>query len=659
MVDAQPQGQAQKLAPPKWLDDEGKDLFMDLEGDDNIFGDNACEVREKLLKKMAGKGEKDAADHRARVLLGLGLCEFKKGDYGISKRRLDSCVSEMNVPSDDYMLQNQQIAHIGLIKQAAGLMAKQDITQATTALRRCREILDRNLKKIIKIVHKQIPAGQAPPLDILLEEVAANGKSGQFLPMLLPQVPVLKQDLAFAEVVDSSLDALDRRIAGVEPSLKDKRLRLESKGKAGSLLYVRALPMEATVPAGQSAVAKELEASGAIKAFVEEAAAMEKGASLIKRTKPGSGCKEDKGTPKTCKALQSIGDISSNGFGETRIAVVKAGKKLQLDSCTTNANIGILVAAKDGATVKVAGADSPIELPAGEPVVVDFCREAALEAAATTPVLFAQAWHPEYAAVERTTEIRARAKSFGLSEDEVKAAVKVVNDNAKKSWEKTAKLWREDSGVHIAITKAFQQEIEDKKRKEEEAAEARRREEEAGDEERQKALDALEKKREAKRKAAQEAEEKRKRRQKQLEEERAQRDPWLNLPEVVGAEKKVEELKEARRDANAKLEFDLSTQLTKDIAAAERAYKKAVKTSRKAWKKHGGPPPASSGGDGESAGVSEAAAKGGDELKSLKAQLSDIKAKKAEAAKEENFEQAKALKKEQQAVEAKIKKLEL
>jgi len=73
-----------------------------------------------------------------------------------------------------------------------------------------------------------------------------------------------------------------------------------------------------------------------------------------------------------------------------------------------------------------------------------------------------------------------------------------------------------------------------------------------------------------------------------MEEERAKRDPWLSAPEVLEAEKQLEELKEARRDANAKLEFDLSTQLTKDISAAERHIKKVIKKAKKAYKKNGG-----------------------------------------------------------------------
>merc|ERR1712100_521089 len=118
--------------------------------------------------------------------------------------------------------------------------------------------------------------------------------------------------------------------------------------------------------------------------------------------------------------------------------------------------------------------------------------------------------------------------------------------------------------------------------------EAKRKEDEANDEDRKKNLEELERKRAEKKKKEQEAEEKRKARKKQLEEERANRDPWLNAPEVVEAEKKLNDLKEARRDANAKLEFDLTAQLTKDISAAERHLKKVTKAAKKAFKKGGG-----------------------------------------------------------------------
>merc|ERR1719261_1760805 len=63
------------------------------------------------------------------------------------------------------------------------------------------------------------------------------------------------------------------------------------------------------------------------------------------------------------------------------------------------------------------------------------------------------------------------------------------------------------------------------------------------------------------------------------------KDPWLKFAEVQEAEKKLEDLKDERRDANAKLEFDLSTSLTKEISAQERLVKRTIKKAKKAHKK--------------------------------------------------------------------------
>lgn len=254
--------------------------------------------------------------------------------------------------------------------------------------------------------------------------------------------------------------------------------------------------------------------------------------------------------------------------------------------------------------------------------------------------------------MERTTELRARAKSFGLSDDALKAVTKMVNDAAKKSWEKTNALWRKAEG-HIAIKSAFDSEEEVKMRKAEEAKDAQRKEDEANDEERKKKIAELERKRAEKRKKEEDAEKARIARKKQMEEERLQRDPWLNDPSVVEVEKSIEEMKEARRDANAKLEFDLSTQLTKDISTAERKLKKAIKAAKKAYKKTGKVP------QKKEEAAEKAEAGESSELKELKAKLQDVSKRKAEAAEAENFKEAKKLKAEQKDLEEQIKKLEL
>merc|ERR1712136_203827 len=134
----------------------------------------------------------------------------------------------------------------------------------------------------------------------------------------------------------------------------------------------------------------------------------------------------------------------------------------------------------------------------------------------------------------------------------------------------------------------------------------------------------LERKRAEKRKAEELAEAKRLEHKRKLEMERANRDPWLNSPEVSAADQK-----EARRDANAKLEFDLSTQLTKDISAAERQVKKVIKQAKKAYKKAGKEPQ----GDGVQQPVNDHA----EELAKLKAELEEVSKKKVAAADAEEY----------------------
>lgn len=359
---------------------------------------------------------------------------------------------------------------------------------------------------------------------------------------------------------------------------------------------------------------------------------------------------------KTCKALDKVADIKSNGFGETKVVIVKAGKKQQLETCTTNANVGILVAAKAGVKLTIGGAE-PVDLAEGEPLVIDFCQESSLEASAQIPVLFAQAWHPEFAAIERTSELRDRAKNFGLSDDELKATTKIVNDHAKKNFEKNAKQWRTDNVLLNEIKDSLSTAAQEQKKAAEEAAEAKRKEDEGNDEERKKNLEKLEEKRLAKKKRAEDLEKKRKERAKQLELERLNRDPWLNAPEVVEAQEKLNDLKEQRRDANAKLEFDLSTSLTKEISNQERKLKRVTKAEKKEHKKKTGDAGADGGKEKKAEAKKEE--KAGETVESIKKKLEEIKKKKAEAAEKEDFGEAKKLKETQKELEEKLKKLEL
>merc|ERR1712232_511960 len=157
---------------------------------------------------------------------------------------------------------------------------------------------------------------------------------------------------------------------------------------------------------------------------------------------------------KTCEALRTIADLSSNPFGETRSLPLEAGKKHTLGKCKTNANIGILAAVKFGVTVSVAGAQSTV-LKVGEPFVVDFCREVSVVSTSATSLFFAQAWHPEFAGVERTTEIRARASGLDLTADEVTVMTDTVNKFSKTGWEAASMRWRQESALQTSLTAAL------------------------------------------------------------------------------------------------------------------------------------------------------------------------------------------------------------
>merc|ERR1712190_649040 len=134
------------------------------------------------------------------------------------------------------------------------------------------------------------------------------------------------------------------------------------------------------------------------------------------------------------------------------------------------------------------------------------------------------------------------------------------------------------------------------------------------------------------------------------------KDPWLADPEVVEAKRALEELKEERRDANAKLEFDVTKQLTKDINTQERKVKSAIKKAKKAYKKNGKVDSAKQADSKEKASDD---GKGGvaKELAAAEKKLDEIKKKKQKAADDENFKLAKQLKKEQADLEKEINAL--
>merc|ERR1712203_193082 len=107
----------------------------------------------------------------------------------------------------------------------------------------------------------------------------------------------------------------------------------------------------------------------------------------------------------------------------------------------TNANILVLLPLDDAVRLTVADS-KPKALVANTPVVVDHCLPVSLIADEGAAVLSAQVWHPEFATIERTTEVRDRASKRGLKDDEVKELTKQINAHGKKGWEKVMKQWQ-------------------------------------------------------------------------------------------------------------------------------------------------------------------------------------------------------------------------
>ena len=97
----------------------------------------------------------------------------------------------------------------------------------------------------------------------------------------------------------------------MDPMQKKKKLRLDvSKGasKTGTMLYVRSIFTAPILSTESLAVAKQMVDTGVAKAVTSSS--LEKSATLLKRTKAGSGCKDS--AQQICEKLSKIAD-SWNG----------------------------------------------------------------------------------------------------------------------------------------------------------------------------------------------------------------------------------------------------------------------------------------------------------------------------------------------------------
>jgi len=650
-----PRVEAQGL--PSGFPDAAKDLWGELhdvvaEGTSAFVAPETCDLRLKLFKELAKASSKEAPQVKAMILREIGLCDLHNEKYDQAKKRFVSAISEFNVPSEEMLMKDKKSVTFVLLRDAAVFIEKGEASKAATALRRFKAIEVREKQDFLNSFAKQ---NKIPPeaMEKVLQDLKAEKGKGEQAQNAKQVIKIINQIDGESELADTLVNRIEEAFRGDDSAAKDKASRLRNSLSG---------PFAGGVATNPTAPGEDLAASSTILINADkivkevEAAKPEKHLTLIKRTKDGSGCKT---LPETCGILKELTDIRTNGFGETRLLSLKAGKPQTLDSCETNANVALLIPIDVAVSVTVGGETEEVEPLSA--IVVDHCLPGNVLAEQPAKVLWAQAWHPQYASLERTTEIRSRGKKWGLSEDEIKEVTKLVNNAAKKEWESAVSVWLEGAAAQTAHER-WAAKMEATKEAAEEAKRAKEESDMAADEERKRGLEALEKKREAKKAEEEAKEKKRKELEQRRRDEEAKKDPWLRDPVVIAAKEKLEELKEARRDANAKLEFDLTTSLTKEISAQERAVEKLIKKAKKAHKKGktlADEKPSSKGSEAESDESATSGSGGEDEVAKLKAELKEVEAAKAKAAAAEDFAEAKKLKKRQTELTEKLNKLEL
>merc|ERR1719210_104651 len=185
---------------PSWLPEEMKDKLNELDtsaSNDGLLAAEPCRLRLDLLKSLSTVGNPQAGQIRASVLTELGFCELKGGKFAKAYTRFESCISELNAPNEDVLMQNLQTAPMVLMKQAAKALKDFKVSEAGVALRRTRTIYARNWAQILKQVMKQ------------------NKIPEEALPQVMPKLKKEKfaiTILGYMEEVDSQLALLDNQL---------------------------------------------------------------------------------------------------------------------------------------------------------------------------------------------------------------------------------------------------------------------------------------------------------------------------------------------------------------------------------------------------------------------------------------------------------------
>jgi len=603
----------------KWMPDEAMETFIKLTEAEKVgeqYNEENCFVlRPKLLKQIQLVTVKESDHYRYKFLKELSMCHFVAGNYEKAKKCLDSSFAEMNFQVEE-LLYSIEMAPMYYVSKTLDYLAAHQLTRAATASRRAKEGAERIVKKMIKGAHKMAShnagdkaSNQAkknakkvlPTLDELMSEASGFGVTGDFLPRFLNEstygsdTVILRGEIPTARQIALAVDILESKIDSFAPENKMKRKNLNTTtalgSQSGAMMYVRGMMTDAIVLPDRLMAAQEMK-KGVIPSFMEEAAAKDAPLTLLKNSFQGTGClNEEKGMQKTCKALMKINDVVTNVFGATRIIIVKPNKPTVLESCNTNANVAILIAAKDGVIVKVKQTkknitnEAPSNLVAGSPFVFDSCREVQISATEKTPVLLATAWHPEFAGVERNVEIRSRAKYFTHSAEETKELTESVTRFTKTKWEKSGLLWRHGSAVLDSMVASLKKGEADRARAVVKKQEKDLRREVAKREDGDQKKQILEEKRAARRKQEEEAKKEAaskaptKTKTKVKKEKEDPDAPWMLYPNVLVAQGTVIELKEA-----AAAQIAVNPQMESAIRKAERELGGEVQAAKKAYK---------------------------------------------------------------------------
>merc|ERR1712226_1095767 len=124
-------------------------------------------------------------------------------------------------------------------------------------------------------------------------------------------------------------------------------------------------------------------------------------------------------------------------------------------------------------------------------------------------------------------EVRDRASSWSLKDDEVKELTKEINAHGKKGWEKVMKQWQSGPTAQRLKTKLEEAALAERAAKDKAAKEAEEKARDE-DEDRKAAVAELERKRKEKK-----AEKDRVERKKKADEEQAKREPEMQDPAVI------------------------------------------------------------------------------------------------------------------------------